>query len=115
MRKRPRRGLTVVEVLTAILLLTIAVLGLAATSGHLVALETATGIRTLATARLMAVTDSLRAAGCARLVSGADSSSAVRVIWTVTAGTRTRSVHTRATFNDRRSHTIATEGMVACE
>jgi Tfp pilus assembly protein PilV len=87
---RPRAGVTIVEVVTALVIVSIGLLGMAGTSA--IALRTATtsaGERR-ALRRLDLRLAALDAAGCARATSGAElvARDSLRERWTVAAATR---------------------------
>ncbi|MEP7344568.1 MAG: prepilin-type N-terminal cleavage/methylation domain-containing protein [Gemmatimonadaceae bacterium] len=112
---RDRRAFALVEVIVALALLTVAVFALAATGGRLIGVGVAATRRTLATARMQSVADSLRSVPCRSLGSGTDSTLGVRVTWSVTAGAASRSVLVSAAFADRTVHTLLAETLIPCD
>jgi type IV pilus assembly protein PilV len=78
-----RYGFTIVELLVAIVILTIGMLALAGTAG-LVATHVADGRQlTSAAHEARSVIDSLGTLGCERVVSGSSTRSGIVVAWTV--------------------------------
>ena len=112
---RSQSGFALVEVIVALSILTVAVFSLATVGGRLMTVGAAATRRTVATARLTSVADSLRAAPCQTVSSGSDSTLGVRVTWRITVGTRTRSMIVTAIYADRTSHTITTESLIPCD
>ena len=110
-----RNGFALVEVIVALTLLTVAVLSLATLGGRLMTVSVAATRRTVATARLTSVTDSLRGTPCRTVSSGSDSTFGVRLTWRVSGGTSTRSMIVTATYSDRTSHTVTTESLIPCD
>ena len=78
-----RTGLTIVELLIAVVILTVGVLALAATAG-LVAAHVGDGARLTGAAHSARTTlDSLRGVPCGRLTSGVATSGTLTLEWTV--------------------------------
>lgn len=114
-RAHAHPGFALTEVIVAISLLIVAVLALAATGTRLMSFGDAAARRMAAVARVRAVTDSLLAAACPGLVSGADSSGGVLVTWRVTPGAASRTVLVSAAFVDHATHQLQLEGAVPCD
>ena len=89
---RDRGGFSLVEVMIALVILTIGVLGLAATTMYVVRQTTLAEITTERSAAVQSVIEELRATDYDLLVSGSDSVGLFAVSWTVTAGNRTKLV-----------------------
>ncbi|MFN8581762.1 MAG: prepilin-type N-terminal cleavage/methylation domain-containing protein [Gemmatimonadaceae bacterium] len=113
--RNTRRGVTLVEVIVALVILLSGVLSLAATGVRLQALGASARQRMVATARATSVLDSLRSVSCRSVVSGADSALGVRVSWVVQSWPASRHVSVRADFSDHTSHTIVVDGAFPCE
>ena len=102
---RPRRGFTLIEMMIAIIVMTIGIMGLASTAGY-VAQQTGSGnMQTIAAALSTKVADSLSSRKCAALISGTQSKRGVTVAWTVTTATRTRTVDQTVTYKPKRGST----------
>ena len=89
----PRAGFTLVEVMVALIILTIGVLGLAATTMHGVRQTTLSELTTERSAALQSVIEELRATPYEKLSSGSDEVGIFKVEWTVTQGQRTKLVN----------------------
>lgn len=87
-----RAGFTLVEVMVAIIVLTIGVLGLAGTTMYLVRQTTLSELTTERSAALQSVIEELRATPYDEVSSGSDKVGAFEVKWTVTQGQRTKLV-----------------------
>lgn len=113
----PRRapGFTLPEVLLAILLLTIGIVGLAS-SATAIAVETGEARRLTTGAALLAVVlDSLRAGDCQALTAGSRATPVARVDWRVAPSTDTRGVQaTLTTVGGRRPHTFPIDALLPC-
>jgi len=104
-RRAPRRGFTLVEVIVAIVVLSIGVLGLAGTASYVMTQMTGAREQTLAANRATAVMDSLSASPCSSLVGGTTTRRGVTVTWTVAESLRTRWVHQTVQYKPKRGPT----------
>lgn len=99
-----RRGVTLVEILVAVLMLTVA-LGGAMGSAGAVARQMGGGMRqTVAASLAQARLDSLASLSCAQLVGGLTGTSTtrgVKEVWTVTDGRNTKSLSVTLTIPKR--------------
>jgi Tfp pilus assembly protein PilV len=90
-RSAARAGLGLVELVVAIMILSIGVLGLAGTAAYVTRQVNEGGSATYAAARVQTLMDSLRAAPCASLASGSIPASVgnrqIEQTWTITPGT----------------------------
>jgi len=85
-------GFSLVEVVIALIILTVGVLGLAATTMYVVRQTTLSKISTERSAAVQDVLEELRATDYSLLASGSDSVGRFWVQWTVTTGNRTKLV-----------------------
>jgi prepilin-type N-terminal cleavage/methylation domain-containing protein len=111
-----RSGFTLVELLVAIMVLTIGLLALAATAGIVASYVGDGGRLTGAAHAARTVLDSLAARGCASLTSGSSSRGTIVVTWTVVADTATATVDLAvgsALRRGRRSDTY--QAVVPCK
>jgi len=93
LRRRPRRarhGFTVIEMIIAIMVMSIGIMGLAGTARY-VAMQMGNGnTQTLAATLATKVADSLSARRCAAIASGNQTKRGVTVTWTVADSSRTK-------------------------
>ena len=89
MHSRSRKGLTLVEVIVAILLFSAGALGLAATSAFVARQLGFNNLRSRASFAARNRSESAIAAGCAGITSGSETKDGVKSDWTVTSGTVT--------------------------
>ncbi len=82
--RRCTRGFTIVEIIVAIVVLSVGLLGLAGTTLLVVRQVTLAGMTTERTAALQTTVERLRALPFADIASGSDSVGVFRVQWTVT-------------------------------
>ena len=110
-----RTGLTIVELLIAIVILTVGVLALAATAG-LVAAHVGDGGRLTGAAHAARSTlDSLRGVPCAGLTSGSVTRGGVTLSWTTTRDSLAADIVVAVGSSlRRRSRTDAYRGTVPC-
>jgi len=93
-RRRIREGgFTLVEVLVALIILTVGVLGLAGTTALAVRQVTLSDITTERAAALQSVIERLRSMDYDNITAGSDSIGHFAASWTVTAGQRSVTVH----------------------
>ena len=87
---RPRHGFTVIEMIIAIIVMAVGVMGLAGTARY-VAMQMGNGrSQTLAATFATKVADSLSARRCAAIVGGTQTKRGVTITWTVADSTRTK-------------------------
>jgi prepilin-type N-terminal cleavage/methylation domain-containing protein len=87
---RARRGFTVIEMIIAIVVMSIGILGLAGTARY-VAMQMGNGNKqTVAATLATKVADSLSARRCASLASGYQTNRGVTITWTVADSSRTK-------------------------
>ena len=87
---RPRHGFTVIEMLIAIIVMAVGVMGLAGTARY-VAMQMGNGrTQTIAATFATKVADSLSARRCAAIVGGTQTKRGVTITWTVADSTKTK-------------------------
>lgn len=87
-----RRGFTLVEVVVALIILTVGVLGLAGTTVWVVRQSTLAELSTERAAAVQTVVEQLRASDYASLTAGSDSVGRFDVSWSVTNASRSKLV-----------------------
>jgi prepilin-type N-terminal cleavage/methylation domain-containing protein len=101
-RLRLRRGFTLIEMIIAIIVMSIGIMGLASTASY-VAMQMGGGkMQTVAAAMSTKISDSLSARRCSALVDGSQTKRGVTVSWTVKDSTRTRWVTSTVTYAPNR-------------
>lgn len=114
-RRAPRSGVSVVEMLVAIVILSIGVLGMASTSGYVAAQMGGGKHQTVAASVSQQVYDSLTASPCASLADGTDSKRSVTVAWTVADSGRFKYVQQTLTYPTRRgTRTLTYANLIPC-
>jgi prepilin-type N-terminal cleavage/methylation domain-containing protein len=103
--RRARRGFTLIEMIIAIIVMSIGVMGLASTASYVAQQMGGGNAQTIAAALSTKVTDSLSARKCTSLVDGTQTKRGVTVAWTVTSASRTRSVVQTVTYRPKRGTT----------
>jgi prepilin-type N-terminal cleavage/methylation domain-containing protein len=116
-RPRPcRRGFTLVEVVVAVLLLSLAALGVASTATYAARLAASARALAEATRATALVVDSLRAVACPSLVSGVATTVAGTVRWTLTPYAGTRAVRAVLTPGSSRvRQPVVEEVLLPCD
>jgi type IV pilus assembly protein PilV len=100
--RRVRRGLTLIEMIIAIIVMSIGIMGLAGTASF-VAMQMGGGnAQTIAAALATKVSDSLSARRCSALVSGSQTKRGVSISWTVADSSRTRWVTEQVQYRPKR-------------
>jgi len=87
-----RAGFTLVEIMVALIVLTIGVLGLAATTMFTIRQTTLSELTTKRAAALQTVIEELRSVDYDSVRSGSDSVGSFKVSWSVTDGSRSKAV-----------------------
>ena len=103
--RRARRGFTLIEMIIAIIVMTIGVMGLASTAGYVTQQMGSGNVQAIAAALSTKVADSLSSRKCTSLVAGNQTKRGVTVSWTVTTATRTRTVDQTVTYKPKRGST----------
>lgn len=115
-RRLRRRGFTLVEVVVAVLLLSMAALGVASTATFAARLAASARALAEATRTTALVVDSLRGVSCASLVSGSAMTVAGTVRWTSTPHAGTRAVRAVLTpTSPRVRNPVLEEVLLPCE
>jgi prepilin-type N-terminal cleavage/methylation domain-containing protein len=100
--RRARRGFTLIEVIIAIIVMSIGIMGLAGTASY-VAIQMGGGnAQTIAASIATKVSDSLSARRCAALVDGSQTKRGVTVSWAVADSGRTKWVSEQLQYRTRR-------------
>lgn len=109
---RARRGFTLVELIAAILILVVGVLGLASTAAVVMRQLTASSMQTRAAMTAQSRLEQLRSVPCANMADGTATSSGVTETWSVTVNARTATLVDVVTWSERttiRSVTFTSE------
>jgi prepilin-type N-terminal cleavage/methylation domain-containing protein len=101
-RLRARHGLTLIEVMIAIIVMAIGIMGLAGTASYVTQQMGGGNMQTIAAGMATKVADSLSARRCSALVSGEQTSRGVTVRWTVEDSSRTRWVRQAVQYKPKR-------------
>ena len=115
--RRPRDGVTLVEILVAVVMLTVAAVGLMSSSAA-VANQMGGGVRqTVAASVAQARLDSLTSLSCAQLGAGAATGSSstrgVQEAWTVTDGRNIKTIAVNIQI-PRRTNTLVYSMVIPC-
>ena len=121
-RPRTRRGFTLVELIVAMLLLSVGVLGLAGVSAYAIRQSNTAQSRNLATNVAESRMEELRSRSCASITAGSATTNGVSESWTVdasNANTKSRTVTGRFIFTRRsgkntRPDTITAQTTLLC-
>ena len=112
---RPRRGFTLVELLVAIIVLSIGLLGLASTSAVVTRQIGGGAQMTLAATTAQARFELLRSQNCTTLSNGSASARGISEVWVVTVRTRAREVTDTVKFTTTRGESVhAYRTMIPC-
>lgn len=103
--RRARRGFTLIEMIIAIIVMTIGIMGLASTAGYVTQQMGSGNVQAIAAALSTKVADSLASRKCTSLIAGNQTKRGVTVSWTVTTATRTRTVDQTVTYKPKRGST----------
>lgn len=110
-----RSGVSMVEMMVAIVILAIGVLGMASTSGYVAGQMGGGKHQTVAATVSQQVYDSLTASPCASLASGTDTKRNVTVAWTVADSGRYKYVQQTLTYKTRRgTRTLVYANLLPC-
>ena len=99
---RNRRGLTLIEMIIAIIVMSIGIMGLAGTASYVAQQMGGGNAQTIAAALATKVADSLSARRCSALVSGTQTKRGVTVKWTVSDSSRTKWVTEQVQYRPKR-------------
>lgn len=114
--RRARRGLTLIEMIIAIMVMSIGVMGLAGTASYVATQMGGGNAQTIAAGLATNVSDSLSARRCAAIVDGSQTVRGVRVAWTVADSSRTRWVTQTVQYKPKRgpSKTLSYMVVIQC-
>ena len=101
-RRRERRGLTLIEMIIAIIVMSIGIMGLAGTATYVATQMGGANAQTIAAALATKVSDSLAARRCPAIVAGSQTKRGVTISWTVADSTRTRWVTEQVQYRPKR-------------
>ena len=101
-RLRARRGLTLIEVMIAVIVMAIGVMGLAGTASYVTQQMGGGNMQTIAAGMATKVADSLSARRCSALTAGSQTNRGVTVSWTVADSSRTRWVRQSVQYKPKR-------------
>ncbi|MDF2776193.1 MAG: hypothetical protein K0S86_5694 [Geminicoccaceae bacterium] len=104
-RLRTRRGLTLIEVMIAIIVMAVGIMGLAGTASYVTQQMGGGNMQTIAAGMATKVADSLSARRCPALVDGSQTNRGVTVTWTVEDSSRTRWVRQSVQYKPKRGPT----------
>jgi prepilin-type N-terminal cleavage/methylation domain-containing protein len=99
---RGRRGFTLIEMIIAIIVMSIGIMGLAGTASFVATQMGGGNMQTIAAAMVNKVSDSLSARRCSSLVSGSQTKRGVRVAWEVADSSRTKWVTQQVQYTAKR-------------
>jgi prepilin-type N-terminal cleavage/methylation domain-containing protein len=105
MRLRSRAGFTLVEMIIAINVMSIGIMGLAGTASYVAQQMGGGNAQTIAAAMANRVSDSLSARRCAALVDGSQTRRGVTMSWVVADSSRTKWVTSQVQYKPKRGAT----------
>lgn len=97
-----RSGFTLIELIAAILILVVGVLGLASTAAVVMRQITAASMQTRAAVTAQSRLERLRSISCAAMTAGTATSGGITETWRVTVGARTATIVDVVTWSERR-------------
>lgn len=114
--RRPRRGLTLIEMIIAIIVMSIGIMGLAGTASYVAQQMGGGNAQTIAAGLATKVADSLSARRCTSLVGGTQTTRGVTLTWTVADSSRTRWVTETVQYKPKRgpSKTVTYTVVIQC-
>ena len=112
----PRRGLTLIEIIIAIIVMSIGIMGLAGTASYVATQMGGGKAQTIASSLATKVADSLSARRCSSLVDGTETQRGVTVTWRVTPAVRTVTVNqsVRYTVSRGAQKTVSYQMVLQC-
>lgn len=114
--RRVRRGLTLIEIIIAIMVMSIGIMGLAGTASY-VATQMGNGNQqTIAATLSTKIADSLAARRCASLVDGSQTTRGVTATWKITTATRTRTIDQTVQYLAKKgkTKTVSYQMVIQC-
>ena len=114
--RTPRRGFTLIEMIIAIIVMSIGVMGLAGTASYVATQMGGANAQTIAAGLATKVSDSLSARRCTALIDGSQTVRGVRVAWTVADSSRTRWITETVQYKPKRgpSKTVTYTSVIQC-
>jgi prepilin-type N-terminal cleavage/methylation domain-containing protein len=114
--RTPRGGLTLIEMIIAIIVMSIGVMGLAGTASFVAAQMGGGKAQTIAAGLATKVSDTLSARRCSALVGGTQTVRGVTVTWTVADSSRTRWVTETVQYKPKRgaTRTLTYTAVIQC-
>ena len=114
--RRARRGVTLIEVIIAIIVMSIGIMGLAGTAGYVATQMGGGNAQTLAAALSTKIADSLASRRCASLVDGTQTNRGVKATWTITATPNTRTIDQTLEYTVKRGSkkSVSYQTMIQC-
>ena len=100
-----RRGFTLIEMIIAIIVMSIGIMGLAGTATYVATQMGGGSAQTIAAAMATKVSDSLAARRCAAIVDGTQTRRGVTATWVVADSTRTKWVTSTIQYKPKRGAT----------
>ena len=97
-----KRGFTLVELIIAIIILVVGVLGLASTAAVVMRQITASSMQTRAAMRGQSRLEALRSMPCANMVNGTATSAGITETWRVTVNARTATMVNVVTWTENK-------------
>jgi len=114
-RRRARRGFTLVEMIIAIIVMSIGIMGLAGTATYVVRQVGEGSTQTVAAALAAQLTDSLSSRRCSNIVAGNQTKRRVTLTWTVDDSSRTKWIRTQVQYPTKRgARTLNYQTVVQC-
>lgn len=114
-RLRARGGFTLIEMIIAIIVMAIGVMGLAGTASYVAIQMGGANVQTIAATLATQVSDSLAARKCSSLVSGTKTKRGITVSWAVGDSSRTKWVTEQVQYKTKRgSRTLNYVTVVQC-
>jgi prepilin-type N-terminal cleavage/methylation domain-containing protein len=114
--RRARRGVTLIEVIIAIIVMSVGIMGLAGTAGYVATQMGGGNAQTLAAAMSAKIADSLASRRCTSLVDGTQTSRGVKATWTITATPKTRTINQTLEYTVKRGSkkSVSYQMMIQC-
>lgn len=102
-RMQAREGFTIVELLVALMIFAVGMLGLAATAGSVTRMMGGAKRQVIAATVAQSRLERLRSSPCTSIVSGADTTRGIISTWTVSAVTRGMNISETVSFKTSKS------------
>ena len=104
-REGARRGFTLIEMIIAIIVMSIGIMGLAGTASYVAQQMGGGAAQTVAAALATQVSDSLGSRRCSALVAGSKTRRGVTITWAVSDSSRTKWVTEQVQYKPKRGPT----------